>query len=809
MIEWRTITGIFLAALASTATWSLAAPANERRPMLPTTTPPIIYTIDYTDKYFTTPDFLERFKSAPPDLLHVGKALPITHLWGPIGLYGGENQYTGGPKWTLSRENIAIISPEAVAQRTAHIRDTLARYRAAGVREIVPYISYHTIAGDHEKRLGFWEFYDQWSKYEKWAGPKPAHDPFDWLVVDKKGRFLPGSCGGYTPDYFKPLHRYRACINHPDWAEWHRRLVRMAADVGYDGCFVDNVDPDPCFCRYCKDAFRDWLAANRDKDWVRRLTEGLEVDALALDGKQTPAELVRRWRLICTSEYLGKLRQAARTVKPGFTIFPNSSIFQDCLTIGGRCDRLMAECTSSPGLRCAGKPSETDDIVVKVAAKPAKPYQYKYQYLFNDPLPNATVKAEITLPTEAEIGKATEIEVRVDQIGNSLTDNDFAEDFFLVLRDSQSGEETQLPLAPDAAIGGSGAPRKVEQPPVVLKAAWTPRRSGDYAVQFGFRYTDEGHGLKSIRHTCLSPFTTGQLCVDHMAELLFAQHMRARTIYQAYEFEQKEWKNVQELSLAEMAAFSGGGGVSRVDRPQAKYWAFFKKHPDIFAGWRPIASAAVLYAYWGPNPLSPQAGGSSAIHNHLAAGHRPFAALVDASLPDDARELAAFSVLYLESPCYEMSAKQLEALRRYAKDGQVVLADKDVTINGQSAVALLNNGRVAIWDQKAPALPTPAIAPTDGLCKNVRFAIYKKDDQLIVHAVNYNVCLLDAKKRILEVEPLVLSIPAPADWKSARATCFDPDVEPETLPCTLVDGIVRVTLPKLRIYKIVKLEKGS
>ena len=85
---------------------------HSREPMLPATTPPIIYTIDYSDQYFTKPQFIDRFKAAPPDLLHVGKAVPITHLWGPVNLYGGENQYTGGRGNTLNWENIALLTPD-------------------------------------------------------------------------------------------------------------------------------------------------------------------------------------------------------------------------------------------------------------------------------------------------------------------------------------------------------------------------------------------------------------------------------------------------------------------------------------------------------------------------------------------------------------------------------------------------------------------------------------------------------------------------------------------------------------------------
>ncbi len=97
-------------------------------PMLPTTITPIIYTLDYSGGHFTKPKYIERFKAAPPDLLHVGKAVPITHHWGPIRLYQGENQYTGGTGNTLSWKNIAILTPEQLAERIENISETLKRY---------------------------------------------------------------------------------------------------------------------------------------------------------------------------------------------------------------------------------------------------------------------------------------------------------------------------------------------------------------------------------------------------------------------------------------------------------------------------------------------------------------------------------------------------------------------------------------------------------------------------------------------------------------------------------------------------------
>ncbi len=206
-----------------------AAMGAERQPMLPVSKPPIVYRFGYTDQYFTDPEYIEQFKAAPPDLLHVGKAVPITHQWGPVGLYAGENQYTGSPKNLLIAANVALLPPEAMGGRIEHIRDMLARYHAIGIHEITPYIALHTLAGDHQKRLGFWKFYDQWAKYEKWAGPRPAHDPFDWLAVDRAGRPLPGACGGASPEYvYSP-----ASLPH---VHQPSRLGPMAATARADDC---------------------------------------------------------------------------------------------------------------------------------------------------------------------------------------------------------------------------------------------------------------------------------------------------------------------------------------------------------------------------------------------------------------------------------------------------------------------------------------------------------------------------------------------------------------------------------------------
>lgn len=821
--------------------------------MLPRTTAPIIYTINYSGQYFRDPDYIEQFRAAPPDLLHVGKAVPISHHWGPIRLFQGENQYTGGPGHTLSRENIALLSPAALARRIETLRRTLDRYHAIGIREITPYISYHTLAGDHQKRLGFWKFYDQWAKYARWAGPRPKHDPFDWLVVDVRGKFVGGSCGGYSPKYYAPLHRYRACINHPDWCEWHRRLIRMVAEVGYDGCFIDNTHPDPCYCRYCRASFRQFLKDNADTAWVRRMTGGLDDEKLTLGSPDVPGELVRRWRLTRTRDHLGMLREAGRKVRGGFTLFPNSGRLDDCLLVGAKCDRLMVESTYAPGILSADVPPQTQAVSIEVTADAAPAKRIVHRFSLGDARTFMEMEADISLPTKARVGRPVALEVKVISVGASRLDGDAAEEFHLLLRRRASGEKVRLDLAPAGAIGGTGSSRKPRQPPATLKATWTPKRSGRYEVLFGFRYTDDSHRKQADRRLHLARLRRQRTCRTHMPELLFTQHMRARTIHLGYDARRKGWENVQELSLAEMAAFSGGGGFSGRGGPQAKYRAFFKKHADLFDGWMQTAPAAVLYAHWGPNPLGAQRPWAKpTVHAYLAETHRLFVALVDRTFsdkpfvplraPQRPADLASFRVVYLGSPAYELAPGQLAALRCFFEQGgRVVLADKDVLINGRPAAQLLKRTVAvatgaqrereirrgpAVWDwdvadRMASArhptaldraawsemIRTPAIAPADGLRRNVRFALYRKGDKLALHAVNYNVCLLDKRKQLVAVPPTTVQVPLPAGWTAVKATCFDPDAEPQGLPCTLADGRANLSLPPMRIYKIVLIER--
>lgn len=189
---------------------------------------------------------IEGISSAPPHLLHVGHDTPIPNTWGPID--------------RAEDGKVRRLSPAAALERTDRIREMLRGLREAGVRVIIPYICNQTIAGNPERRLGIWDFYDHWDEYaDMGIGPRPGADPMEWLARERNGR--PHFNYEMRHTAFTPLdmHRWAPCCNNPHYRQWQRVVVSQIARVGYDGVFVDNCILN-CYCRHCQDKFRRWLA---------------------------------------------------------------------------------------------------------------------------------------------------------------------------------------------------------------------------------------------------------------------------------------------------------------------------------------------------------------------------------------------------------------------------------------------------------------------------------------------------------------------------------------------------------------------
>jgi hypothetical protein len=295
--------------------------------------------------------------------------------------------------------------------------------------------------------------------------------------------------------------------------------------------------------------------------------------------------------------------------------------------------------------------------------------------------------------------------------------------------------------------------------------------------------------------------------------------MRARSILLGYESRREGWENVAELGMAEVAAFSGGGGFAASGPVLAKYRRFFKKHSELFDGWKQTAPAAVLFSYWGANPLAHvRPVGQAAIHDYLAETQRPFVCLIDAKLPENAQGLKSFEAIYLQAKRYDMTPAQIAALLDYVRrGGRVVVSNDRVSISGRPATETFGisteqparrhgDGECALWSWQRPTAPTSRVVQAEGAENNLRFALYEKGDRLALHAVNYNVCLLDDDKPVLDVDDVEIELPLPDGWTGATAAGYDPDAEPQALDCVAKGRRIQFTLPSIHLYKIVILD---
>jgi len=195
---------------------------------------PFTYVIDYSPNLIGNTEFYEKLKVSPPDLYHVGPVTPFHSLWGAGDGYGAGHY----PQ----------ASPERIRERIEEISAFVQEMKRAGVKEVCPYIFSMGMWGDHEKRTGFWEFYDNWDQYREFGfGPRPLDDPYTWMQMGRRKQ------EGHDFYFYQP------CVNHPGWRSYLAGAVRNIARCGYDGVFMD-VNTLMCTNEPCQKAFDVYLA---------------------------------------------------------------------------------------------------------------------------------------------------------------------------------------------------------------------------------------------------------------------------------------------------------------------------------------------------------------------------------------------------------------------------------------------------------------------------------------------------------------------------------------------------------------------
>lgn len=136
--------------------------------------------------------------------------------------------------------------------------------------------------------------------------------PPHWRQQDRHGQPLRSWYGGeYEP----------ACMNHPDWREYERQIVRLQLEGGHDGIFFDNptVHQQGCFCPHCMLGFSQFLRS-----------EGIAVPDSRLEfvrslAAERPKDFLR-YRATIGRDFLAEMRRFARTSHPKALITCNNSL---------------------------------------------------------------------------------------------------------------------------------------------------------------------------------------------------------------------------------------------------------------------------------------------------------------------------------------------------------------------------------------------------------------------------------------------------------------------------------------------------
>lgn len=273
------------------------------------TTLPVTYVTATSQDVMDDPTFLERIREAPPNVLHLGHVLPLNSIFGPTADYSGFN-----PK---------LVPAEEILARRARIREFMDRLHGAGVDRVVCYINPAILGGDHITREGFWLFYDHWDEYRALGiGPKPDRDPVLWVQRERQ------SFGQWAPEPNYPLWLYRPCVNEPAWRSYQETVVRLAAESGYDGVFVDDCIIE-CHHDACARRFGEYLKGAYERRAFDRLF-GRDTSLGALqplwqgDSAATlrDVETLYFWQR-SMRDYLGRIRAVGRQWNPDFIVVAN------------------------------------------------------------------------------------------------------------------------------------------------------------------------------------------------------------------------------------------------------------------------------------------------------------------------------------------------------------------------------------------------------------------------------------------------------------------------------------------------------
>lgn len=195
-----------------------------------------------------------------------------------------------------------LPQPEEFQRRMDMARDYVADAKRRGIQLALGYLCATSI-------VKLETFDAHWSAEFRALFTTP---PGAWLQESRDGTKLDSWYGGdYRP----------ACMNHPDWRAYQREMVRLQFETGHDGIFFDNptVHTQGCYCVHCMAAFAAFLR-NDGAD-----LDPADTEAIRRHADTGPRDFLR-FRVTIARDFLGHIRDFARTLNPKALITANNSL---------------------------------------------------------------------------------------------------------------------------------------------------------------------------------------------------------------------------------------------------------------------------------------------------------------------------------------------------------------------------------------------------------------------------------------------------------------------------------------------------
>lgn len=244
--------------------------------------------------------------SAAPQELQTGRAQHAFDHLGNIGAQADTVAASGGTIiYATGCGGVGydgLPSTDALAKLMVETKAYNDRARAQGIKLILGYVCATSI-------VHLDTFDKNWSPAFRAKFKTP---PAEWRQQDVNGKPLPSWYGG---------HYQPACMNNPDWVEYERFIVRQQLDAGHDGVFFDNptVHPQGCYCAHCMSKFSEMLVAQK------LIPANVDVGQARQLAAKYPKDFLR-FRAGTARDFLAKIREFARSVKPAALVTCNNSL---------------------------------------------------------------------------------------------------------------------------------------------------------------------------------------------------------------------------------------------------------------------------------------------------------------------------------------------------------------------------------------------------------------------------------------------------------------------------------------------------